>query len=50
VAQLINTEYKNMQAKQPYLSSMQLMTPQDVATLAVPLHAGALRALNKKKL
>jgi len=49
VAQLINTEYKNMQAKQPYLSSMQLMTKEDVATLAVPLHAGALRALNKKK-
>jgi TRAP-type uncharacterized transport system substrate-binding protein len=49
VAQLINTEYKNMQAKQPYLSSMQLMTPQDVATLAVPLHAGALRALRNKK-
>jgi TRAP transporter TAXI family solute receptor len=49
VARLINTQYKTMQSKQPYLASMTLMTNSDVATLAVPLHPGALRALHESR-
>lgn len=45
VANLINIKYKEMQARQPYLASMKLMSPSDVASLAAPMHPGALRAL-----
>lgn len=49
VARLIHHEYKTMQSKQPYLASMTLMTPADVASLPVPLHPGAERALRESK-
>jgi TRAP transporter TAXI family solute receptor len=47
VAKLINSEYKKMQLKQPYLSSMKQMRQSDVNSLAVPLHPGAKRALQE---
>jgi hypothetical protein len=47
VAKLINAEYKKMQLKQPYLSSMKQMRQSDVNSLAVPLHPGAKRALQE---
>ena len=49
VASLINHEYKTMQSKQPYLSSMKQVNPSDLDSLAVPLHAGALRALKEAR-
>jgi TRAP transporter TAXI family solute receptor len=49
VARLINTQYKSMQSNQPYLASMAQMRQSDVATLAVPLHPGAQRALNESR-
>ena len=49
VARLINTEYKTMLLKQPYLSSMKQLHPSDVTSLAVPLHPGAKRALQEKR-
>jgi TRAP transporter TAXI family solute receptor len=49
VTKLINAQYKTMQSKQPYLASMTLMTRSDVSTLAVPLHPGALRALQESR-
>ena len=49
VANLINEKYKDLQASQPYLASMTLMHEKDVATLAVPIHPGALRALRMLK-
>lgn len=45
LARLINTKYKDMQLKQPYLASMRLMRMGDIKSLAAPLHPGALRAL-----
>lgn len=49
VASLINHEYKTMQSKQPYLSSMKQVNQSDLDSLAVPLHAGALRALKEAR-
>lgn len=48
VANLINSKHKDMQARQPYLASMKPMHQADLASLAVPMHAGALRALEDK--
>jgi len=47
VASLINRQFRAMQSKQPYLSSMRQMSQRDLETLAVPVHSGALRALEK---
>jgi TRAP transporter TAXI family solute receptor len=49
VASLINSKYKDMQAQQPYMVSMTLMRQADLASLAVPMHPGALRALQERK-
>lgn len=48
VADLINIQLKAMQHRQPYMLSMTSMKQSDVASLAVPLHPGALRALNER--
>ena len=48
VANLINSKHKEMQAHQPYLASMKPMRQADLASLAVPMHPGALRALQEK--
>lgn len=49
VTSLINSKYKYMLGKQPYMSSVVLMRRSDVDSLAVPLHPGALRALQASK-
>ena len=49
VASLINSKHKYMQSKQPYMSSVVLMRPSDIDSLAAPLHPGALRALQASK-
>jgi TRAP transporter TAXI family solute receptor len=49
VASLINSKYKYMLSKQPHMSSMVLMRPGDAASLPVPMHPGALRALQSSK-
>ena len=49
VASLINSKYKYMMSKQPYMSSVVLMRPSDAGSLPVPLHPGALRALQPSK-
>jgi TRAP transporter TAXI family solute receptor len=46
VASLINLKYPEMVATQPLLASMTLINLDDVKTLAVPLHPGALQVLN----
>ena len=46
VASLINQKYPEMVATQPLLASMTLINLDDVKTLAVPLHLGALQVLN----
>ena len=46
VASLINLKYPEMVATQPLLASMTLINLDDVKTLAVPLHLGALQVLN----
>lgn len=49
VAQLIHVKAKPMQALQPYLASMRPLHSDDISSLAVPLHPGALRALQARK-
>lgn len=49
VAQLIHAKSKPMQAQQPYLASMRTLHSEDLSSLAVPLHPGALRALKARK-
>jgi TRAP transporter TAXI family solute receptor len=49
VAQLIHAKSKPMQAQQPYLASMRTLRSEDLSSLAVPLHPGALRALKARK-
>ena len=48
VASLIGAKYKEMQTKQPYLASMKPMNLEDAAFLAVPMHPGALRAVQAR--
>lgn len=48
VATLLISQYKNLQTSQPNLSSMVLLGPNDINGLAVPLHQGALRALQRR--
>jgi TRAP transporter TAXI family solute receptor len=45
VANIINDKYKDMQAKQPYTTSMTLIREKDALSLPAPLHPGVLRAL-----
>lgn len=47
VTSLILEKHKTMQAKQPYLASMRTLRRQDVNSLAIPLHPGALRAIDQ---
>lgn len=48
VANLINSKHKDLQALQPYLASMKPMRQADLASLAVPMHPGAMRALQER--
>jgi TRAP transporter TAXI family solute receptor len=48
VAKLINVEYKSLLRKQPYMASMTLLKKDDVFSLLVPLHLGALRAFYER--
>jgi len=48
VSKLIADQYKGLQSKQIALSSMVLLDVKEVSQLAVPLHSGALRALQKR--
>jgi TRAP-type uncharacterized transport system substrate-binding protein len=48
VADLINAQLTAMQRKQAYMVSMTPTKQSDVASLAVPMHSGALRALNER--
>ena len=45
VTSVIFEKHKAMQDKQPYLASMRVLRQEDLNTLAIPLHPGALRAL-----
>lgn len=49
VTQLIHAKSMPMQALQPYLASMRTLRSEDLSSLAVPLHPGALRALKARK-
>lgn len=49
VTQLIHAKSKSMQASQPYLASMRPLRGEDLSSIAVPLHPGALRALQARK-
>ena len=44
---LILEKHKTMQAKQPYLASMRIMRQGEIKSLAIPLHQGALRAIDR---
>lgn len=46
VANLMRLKHSEMVSKQPLLASMSPLSPNDLTTLAVPLHPGALRILN----
>ncbi len=48
VAELINVQLKTMQRQQPYMASMTSIQKGEIDSLAAPLHAGALRALNER--
>jgi TRAP transporter TAXI family solute receptor len=48
VATLLASQHKTLQASQSNLSSMVLLKQNDVDQLAVPLHPGALRALQRR--
>ena len=47
VTSLILEKHKTMQAKQPYLASMRILRPGDIKSLAIPLHQGAMRAIDR---
>lgn len=47
VTSLILEKHKTMQAKQPILASMRILRQQEVNSLAIPLHPGALRAIDR---
>ncbi len=49
VTQLIHAKSKPMQSRQPYLASMRPLRSEDLSSIAVPLHPGALRALQARK-
>ncbi len=49
VTQLFYAKSKTMQGRQPYLASMRALRKEDMKTIAVPLHPGALRALQARK-
>jgi len=46
---LLYEKYKSLQKKQPYLESMRLLLKEDINSLALPLHPGALRAIEFSK-
>lgn len=48
VTTLIASQFNKLRAEQPNLSSMVLLQRNDVEHLAVPLHPGALRALQRR--
>ena len=47
IKSLILEKYKTMQAQQPYLESMRILLKEEVNSLAIPLHPGALRAIER---